>query len=97
MPKEFKVYEKAIAYADVFLGWIYGVAGIGLLLELPWSYKLLWFPAGILTYHSISYWFWTAYQKRIGYKLISNKFRVSWTTANLITGILAILMAWNNT
>jgi len=38
LPKEFKVYEHAIAVADVSLGWIYGIACVGFILNAPWSY-----------------------------------------------------------
>ena len=54
MTKEFRVYEDAIARTDVFLGWIYGLAGVGLILDISWSYKILWFPGIILIYHGIS-------------------------------------------
>ena len=40
LPPEFEVYEKGIAAADVCLGWIYGIAGIGLILNTSWGYKL---------------------------------------------------------
>ena len=54
---EFKVYEQGIAVADVILGWIYGIAAVGLILNLPWAYKLLWFPGVVMIYHSLSFWF----------------------------------------
>ena len=94
MPKEFKVYEHAIAGADVMLGWIYGIAGVGLILDAPWSYKLLWFPGIILIYHGISVWFWMGNQMKSGYQLTSNSFRIIWSSSNLITGILATIIAW---
>ena len=45
LPKEYKVYEHAIAVADSLLGWIYGVAAIGLSLMLPGDTNLLGFRA----------------------------------------------------
>ena len=94
MPKEFKVYEHAIATADALFGWIYGIAAVGLILDFPWSYKLLWFPGIILIYHSISVWFWMGNQKKIGYQLVTDSFRIVWSSLNLITGILATITAW---
>lgn len=94
MLKEFKVYEHAIASADVLIGWIYGIAGIGLILNLEWSYKLLWFPGIILIYHGICVWFWMSNQKNIGYKLVSDNFKLIWSTINIITGVLATITAW---
>jgi len=94
MPKEFKVYEHAIAGADVLIGWIYGIAGIGLISNLSWSYKLLWFPGIILIYHGISVWFWMGNQKKLGFQLVTGSFRIIWSSLNLITGILAIIHAW---
>jgi hypothetical protein len=95
MPKEYRVYEHAIAVADAFIGWIYGFAAIGLILNTTWAYKLSWIPGVVLIYHSISYWFWTNNRNRDGNKLESNTMRISWFMANLITGILAIFVAWN--
>jgi hypothetical protein len=95
MPKEYKVYEHAIAVADSIIAWVYGFAAIGLFLNVSWGYKLAWFPGIILVYHSISFWFWTLNRNKDGNKLESNALRIGWTIANLVTGILAILIAWN--
>lgn len=57
LPKEYKVYEHAIARADCLIGWLHGLAGIGLLLNLSWGYQILWFPGIVLLYHSLSFWF----------------------------------------
>jgi hypothetical protein len=95
MPDEFKVYEHAIAAADVAIGWIYGLAGIGLIMNTPWSYQLIWIPGAILIYHGISAWFWFGNQKKIGYQLSTGSFRIIWTSVNLITGILAVTIAWH--
>ena len=75
-PKEFKVYEHAIAKADVFLGWIYGVAGVLVMLDIRWGYQILWFPGAVLIYHAISFWYWTANQQRIGFNIVRPTFRV---------------------
>ena len=93
-PKEYKVYEHAIAVADVSIGWIYGVAGIGLVMDQPWAYKLLWIPGSVLVYHAVSYWFWTGNRSRDGHSLESKTMRICWTAINLITGLLALLLAW---
>ncbi len=93
-PKEFKVYENAIAKADVFLGWIYGIAGVGLILDLPWSYKLIWLPGVVFVYHAISFWHWTINQWKIGHNIFSPTFRITWTLANFVPGILAMFIAW---
>ena len=94
MPKEFKVYEQAIAAADVLIGWIYGIAGLGLILNLSWPYKLVWFPGVILLYHGISVWFWMGNQKKIGQQLVSDTFRIIWSAINILTGVLATITAW---
>jgi hypothetical protein len=94
MTQEFRVYEEAIATADVLIGWIYAIAGIGLLIGATWGYKLAWFPGVILVYHSFSVWFWTKNQRKAGYRLMANSTRIVWFLANFITGILAILIAW---
>lgn len=92
LPPEFKVYEQGIAMADTALGWIYGIAGIGLILGVSWALKLTWIPGVVFIYHSISYWFWTGNQKRAGHKIPS--YRIGWFLANFITGGFAILIAW---
>lgn len=94
MPAEYRVYEHAIAVADVSIGWLYGLAGVGLLLGAPWGYKLAWVPGVVLVYHAISFWVWVGNQRRAGYRAVSVPLRVGWTVANLATGLLAILVAW---
>ena len=91
---EYKVYEHAIAVADVALGWLYGVAGVGLIAGSPWGYKLAIFTGAILTYHGISVWFWEGNRRKAGQRLFSNLARVAWSSANLVTGVLAVLVAW---
>ena len=92
--KEYKVYEHAVAIADSLIGWIYGFAALGLILNVSWGYKLAWFPGIILLYHSLSFWFWTSNRNRDGNKLESNTMRIGWSLSNFVTGILAILLAW---
>jgi len=97
MPKEYKVYEHAIAVADSLIGWLYGIVAVGLFLNVSWGYKLAWFPGVIFVYHSFSFWFWTMNRNKDGNKLESDIMRISWFIANFITGALAILLAWNAT
>ncbi len=94
MPKEFRVYENASAIADVAVGWIYGFAGVGLILDTPWAYQLIWIPGTILVYHGIGVWFLIGNQKKIGCQLLSDSFRVIWSSINIITGIMAVTIAW---
>lgn len=91
---EFKVYEKGIAAADVILGWIYGVAAVGVLLNLSWAYKLLWFPGVVMIYHALCFWFYIGNQNKMGHNTTSNTLRVIWVLANMTTGVLAIAVAW---
>lgn len=97
MPPEYKVYEHAIAVADSLLGWIYGVAGVGLILGASWGYKLAWIPGSILVYHALSFWVWTGNARRSGVRLATgeNPFRTGWFVANLLTGLMALFVAWN--
>ena len=92
---EFKVYEHAIAVADVAIGWIYGIAGIGLLLGTDWGFKLAWIPGVVMIYHALSFWFWTRNQNKLGTRLVKQPLRIIWTLINGVTGILAVLLAWN--
>jgi hypothetical protein len=96
MPREYEVYENAIAVADIAIGWIYGIAGVGLILGAGWGYTLAWIPGVILIYHSISFWFWTGNQKKAGHYLTftKNPARAGWFLANFITGALSIMVAF---
>lgn len=94
MPKEFKVYEHASAVADVAVGWTYGLAGVGLILNSPWAYQLVWVPGTILIYHGIGSWFACGNQKKIGHQLMTDSFRAIWSSMNLITGVLGVTTAW---
>jgi hypothetical protein len=97
MLPEYKVYEHAIAVADVCIGWLYGLVGVGLLLGASWAYRLAWFPGAILLYHAISFWVWTRNQRRAGHHLSTGTgpFRIGWAAANVVTALLVILLAWN--
>lgn len=95
MPKEYKVYEHAIALADSMIGWIYGLAAVGLILGTEWGYKLAWFPGVILIYHSLSFWFWTDNRKKDGHDLTPASLRIGWSLANFVTGAITVLVAWN--
>ena len=98
LPPEFEVYEKGIAAADVCLGWIYGIAGIGLILNTSWGYKLAWLPGVVMIYHGLSFWFWSGNQKKMNFhsQVTKNPGRIIWFLANMIPGILTILIAWNS-
>ena len=91
---EYAVYERAIAVSDVALGWVYGLAGIGLILGARWGYKLAWFPGVVLLYHAIGFWFWTGNRRKAGHPLTPTPVRIGWTIANGLTGVLAIWVAW---
>ncbi len=93
-PLEYRAYEHGIAVADVALGWIYGIAGVGLILGTPWGYKLAWLPGVVLLYHSIFFWFMTRNRRKSGYLLIETSPRIVWFLANFITGFFTILVAW---
>ena len=94
MLPEFRVYEHAIAVADVMIGWVYGIVAVGLILNISWAYKFAWIPGVVLIYHSISFWFWIGNQNKSGHKMTYNSFRIVWFLLNLITGILCILIIW---
>ncbi|HWQ65818.1 MAG TPA: hypothetical protein VN372_02990 [Methanospirillum sp.] len=93
---EYEVYEDAMAYADAILGWIYGVAGVGLVLGAPWGFTLACIPGVVLLYHSLCFWFWTRNQMRAGHQtaFTRNPARIVWFLANCITGVLALSVAW---
>jgi len=94
---EYRVYDEAIAVADSLIGWIYGIAGIGIILGTTWGFKLLWFPGVVFIYHSLSFWFWSKNQRKAGHRFMPDSARITWFLANIITGILAILTAWQGT
>ena len=91
---EYRVYEHAIAVADVFVGWVYGIAGLGLILGTTWGFKLATIPGAILIYHGVSAWFWERNRRLAGHGLWSNAFRMAWCGVNVAAGTLAIFVAW---
>jgi predicted MFS family arabinose efflux permease len=95
MRPEHKNYEHAIAVADSLIGWTYGIAGVGLIIDASWGYAWAWIPGAILTYHALQFWFWTANHKKSGdhYSTTKNPMRWVWAAANLVTGVLTLLVA----
>lgn len=91
---EYKVYEHATAVADVMIGWIYGIAAVGLILNASWGYILAWFPGIIFIYHSLYFWFYIGNQNKSGHPTISSTFRTVWFLVNFITGVLVVWVAW---
>lgn len=91
---EYRVYEHGLAVADVAVGWVYGLAGVGLILDYSWAYRLAWVPGTILIYHSFSAWAWTRNQKRAGWQLRTDAFWAAWCLVNFISGLLTLLVAW---
>ena len=94
LPPEYKVYEHAIAVADTAIGWLYGVAAIGLFLDAQWGYTLAWVPGSILVYHAISAWVWEGNRRAAGRRFWSATLRFGWCFVNALAGILALLVAW---
>ena len=95
MRPEHKSYEHAIAVSDVLIGWTYGIAGIGLILDASWAYAWAWIPGAILTYHAVQFWVWTANHRRSGdhYSTTKDPVRTLWTLGNLGTGLLTLFVA----
>lgn len=91
---DYIVYEHAIAVADSAMAWLYGVAAVGLLVNADWGYKLAWIPGSILIYHAISAWVWEGNRRKAGRRLWSDTKRIAWCSANVVTGLLALLLAW---
>jgi hypothetical protein len=58
------------------IGWIYGIAAVGLVLNAQWAYKLAWFPGIILVCHGLSFWFWIGNQNKAGYPINSKGLRI---------------------
>ena len=87
------MYERAIAFADVLIGWIYGIASIGLIANVSWGYTLAWIPGVVFIYHALFFWVMKGNQNKSGNQISSNGFRITWFLVNFITGILAVLIA----
>jgi hypothetical protein len=94
LPGKYKDYEHGTAMADVVIGWIYAIAGIGLILGTNWSYKLAWISGAIFSYHGLIAWFNERNRRKAGYRFMSNTVIITWSSANIITGVLAIALAW---
>lgn len=94
LPAEYRVYEDALAVADTALGWLYGLAGVGLMLDARWGYALAWAPGLMFVYHAISAWVWEGHRRRRGHQLWSDAMRLGWCGANLIIGLLALGLAF---
>lgn len=90
---EYKVYEHALAVADAAIGWIYGVAGVGLILSAEWGFRLAWAPGIMLVYHGIAAWVWEGSRRASGHGMWSDTMRIAWCAANVLTGSLSILAA----
>ena len=97
LTKEMQVYVRAFAVADAKIGWVYGVAGIGMLCNKPWGYHAGWFGL-ILVYYSINFLAWTRLRMNLEYHMPVDEpiIRFSWFLANFITGILAVAIAWDH-
>jgi len=93
MLPEYKVYEHAIAVADVLIGWIYGIVAVGLILNVSWAYTFAWIPGIVLVYHSLFFWVMIGNQNNSGHQTTSNAFRITWFLLNFGTGILTIVIA----
>lgn len=91
---EHKDYEHAIAVADAAMGWLYGIAAIGLILDSEWGYRLAWIPGSVLLYHAISAWVWEGNRRAAGRGLWSDSMRIGWCSANAVTGVLTLVVAW---
>jgi hypothetical protein len=76
------------------VAWVYGVVGVGLICGAAWATKLAWIPAAILPYHAIGAWVWSRNQKSNGHPLKSDAFWAVWCCANMLTGLLALAVAW---
>jgi len=94
MLPEYKDYEQGMAMADVLIGWTYFFIGVGLIFGTSWSFKLAWIPGVIFTYHSLSFWFWSGKQEQKGHRYRSTPGKTGWFLANLLSGILILLVAW---
>lgn len=96
---EYRHYEHAIAMSDVLVGWTYGIAAVGLIIDAPFGYLWAWLPGAILTYHSIGFLFWTGHHKASGddYATTRAPLRHAWAASNLATGLLTLAVAASQT
>ena len=93
---EMQVYVRAFAVADSLIGWIYGLSGIGMLWNKAWGYQTAWFGL-ILVYYAINFLAWTHLRMNLGYHMTVDEppIRFTWFFANLVTGVLAVAVAWD--
>lgn len=91
---EYKVYEHGVAVADVTIGWIYGIVGLGLIQDAEWGYRLACIPGSIFIYHGISAWVWEGNRRANGHQTWSNRMRIGWCAVNILAGTMAILVGW---
>jgi hypothetical protein len=87
-------YEYSIAVADVSLGWLYGLAAVGLATGAEWGYLLAIVPGSILLYHAIFAWVCEGRRRKAGQGLWSDAFRITWCGANALTACLALAVGW---
>ena len=97
LPGAYKVYEHAIAVADVGVGWVYGLAALGLFLDARWGHQLAFVPAAIFVYHGIGAWVWEGNRRADGHGLWSDAMRIGWCAANIGVGVLVLAVAWAGT
>lgn len=90
---EYEVYEHAIAFADVLIGWIYVIVAAGLFFNGSWAYTLAWIPGVVFIYHSLFYWVMKGNQNKAGNRSTSNKMRFTWFLINFVAGISTLLLA----
>lgn len=93
-PPDYYPYEHGTAVGDVLIGWVYPIAGLGLLLDTEWGLKLAWIPGSILLYHSLCAWFWERDRRAAGHGIWTDGFRFAWCGANFVTGLLTLAVAW---
>ncbi len=96
MISEHKAYEHGTAVADVLIGWVYGFAGVGLLLGSTWGFKLAWIPGATFLYHGLITWFTEGNRRKSGLRYFSNLSRTLWCLGNVATGLLCLYVAWRS-
>jgi hypothetical protein len=89
-----KGYDRLIAISDMTIGWLYGIIGIGLMLNMEWGYILAWIPGVILTVEGIAYWIMKN-KDQTDQSKFSYFTPVEWRIVNLISGLFIIAIAWN--
>jgi len=90
---EYEVYERAVAVADVLIGWIYPIVAVSLFFNASWAFTLAWIPGVVFIYHSLFYWVMKGNQNKAGNRTTSNAMRFTWFLINFVSGILTLLLA----